>query len=129
MERARFSYYFKDQLTGVYNESYLHMIVHKMVPDIFYSHYLLVEVKGMSNYNAHHGWHAGNILIHTIASKLIKVSSAEQIFRVFGDDFVIGTHSLEKIKSCKKKLHHPVEEIELIVRELHVNDLITMLQE
>lgn len=129
MERARFSYYFKDQLTGVYNEAYLHMIVNNMIPDVFYSHYLLIEIKGMSNYNTQHGWHSGSILIQTISEKLLKILSSENIFRVFGDDFVVGSHSSEKIKSYKKKLTHPIEGINLIIRELNINDLIKMLQE
>ena len=129
MERARLSYYFKDQLTGVYNESYLHMIVNNMIPDVFYSHYLLIEIKGMSNYNAHHGWHSGSMLIQTISEKLLKVISSEHIFRVFGDDFVVGSNSLEKIQSYKKKLNHSIEGIDLIIRELNINDLIKMLQE
>ena len=129
IERARFSYYFKDQLTGVYNESYLHMIIHSLVPDVIYCHYLLVEIKGMSDYNTTHGWHAGNTFIHTISEQLQSAIPVEQIFRVFGDDFIIGSHSSEENKLYTEMLHKRINGLNIIIRELDINDLVQMLEE
>lgn len=128
-EQARFSYYFKDQLTGVYNEFYLKMIIDGLVPKIAYPCYLLVEIKGMTVYNAHHGWHAGNVLIHTISERVQLIVPNEQIFRVFGDDFVIGCHSSKEAKSYLKKLNQSNEVMEMLIRELEVSDLMKMLVE
>ena len=128
-EQARFSYYFKDQLTGVYNEFYLQMIIDGLVPEIAYSCYLLVEIKGMTGYNAYHGWHAGNTLIYTVSERVQCVVPNEQLFRVFGDDFVIGCHSSEEAKSYMKRLNQSNEVTEMLIRELAVGDLMQMLAE
>lgn len=128
-EKARLSYYFKDQLTGVHNEFYLQMIIDRLVPEVTYSYYFLVEIKKMTSYNTYHGWHAGNNLIHTISEKLQLIIPNEQIFRVFGDDFVIGCHSLEEVKSYMKRLSQNNDRIEMHIRELEVSDLMKMLNE
>jgi HD-GYP domain-containing protein (c-di-GMP phosphodiesterase class II) len=129
IERARFSYYFKDQLTGVYNESYLHMIIHSLVPDVIYRHYLLVEIKGMSEYNTNHGWHAGSTFIHAISERLQSTIPVDRIFRVFGDDFIIGSHSSDENVIYKQTLHQCMQGVNSIIRELAIDDLIQMLEE
>lgn len=129
IERARFSYYFKDQLTGVYNESYLHMIIHSLVPDIVYRHYLLVEIQGMSDYNTNHGWHAGNAFIHSISQQLQSIIPVEQIFRVFGDDFIIGSFSSDEQALFKHTLNQRMCGIRTVIREVDIDDLIQMLEE
>lgn len=90
IERARFSYFFKDQLTGVYNETYLGMILHNEIPEVSYRGYLLVEIKEMTQYNTQYGWHEGDKIIQKFVNILALARSKEHIFRVFGDDFIIG---------------------------------------
>lgn len=89
LEKERFSYFFKDQLTGVYNDTYLWMIIQNLIPEYNYNHFLLVELRGMSGYNHKNGWHQGNNIIQKYAEFLIFRVKEEQLFRVFGDDFVI----------------------------------------
>lgn len=90
MEEERFSYFFKDQLTGFYNDSYLWMVVNRQIPSINPEYFLLIELKDMSFYNKIHSWHNGNILIKNIANYISQFSNQKLIFRIFGDDFVIG---------------------------------------
>lgn len=89
IEIERFSYFFKDRLTGVYNETYLWMILKGMIPDLSYKKFYLVELNGMSEYNSRFGWKKGNSIIQKFAGDLSKLVKEEQLFRVFGDDFVI----------------------------------------
>lgn len=46
-------------------------------------------VRGMSEHNARFGWHEGNTVIRRFAEALVKMVREEQLFRVFGDDFVV----------------------------------------
>lgn len=89
MEEERFSYFFKDQLTSFYNDSYLWMILNNQIPTINSKYFLIIELKEMSQYNKLHNWHNGSILIKNIAQYIAKKCEQKLIFRVFGDDFVL----------------------------------------
>lgn len=99
MEEERFSYFFKDQLTGFYNDSYLWMVVNRQIPSIKPEYFLLIELKDMSFYNKIHSWHNGNILIKNIANYISQFSNQKLIFRIFGDDFVIGFDDKDSFES------------------------------
>lgn len=90
MEEERFSYFFKDQLTTFYNDSYLWMILNRQIPTIDIDNFLIIELKGMSNYNKIHNWHSGSLLIKNIAQYIGKNTNQKFIFRIFGDDFVVA---------------------------------------
>lgn len=125
LEKARFSYYFKDQLTGAYNESYLKMITDSLINDLFFTHFILAEIRGMSNFNTVHGWHAGDNYIQEIALQLQDLFPSERIFRVFGDDFLVGCLNLDEMKKFKVKLLK--ENIEsLFVTDKNVHEVISM---
>lgn len=103
-EKARFSYYFKDQLTGAYNESYLKMIINHLFPDIYYEHFIMVELNGMAQYNHKYGWHEGNKYIQKLCNTLHDFVSKENVFRVFGDDFIITCNSLQEVEEYRAKI-------------------------
>ena len=102
MEEERFSYFFKDQLTNLYNESYLWMVMNNQIPSISAKYYVIVELKEMSYYNKVHGWHSGNLLIKNIAEYIIKTAQQNLIFRIFGDDFVIVFETQKEFESLLK---------------------------
>lgn len=89
MEKERFAYFFRDQLTGVYNGTYLWMVINGLIPGLNCDQALLVELRGMSGYNTRFGWHEGNLLIQRFAQALAEKVREDQIFRVYGDDFVL----------------------------------------
>jgi putative nucleotidyltransferase with HDIG domain len=95
IEKERFSYFFKDQLTGIYNDTYLWMTINDLIPGMRYNYFLLIELHGMTEYNARFGWNKGNQIIQEFAQSLIKQAKEEQLFRVFGDDFIVGFDSSE----------------------------------
>lgn len=90
MERERFAYFFKDQLTGLYNNTYLGLILNNLIPNLAYHYFVLIELHGMTVYNEEKGWHQGNIILQKFSELISKMARDEQIFRVFGDDFIIG---------------------------------------
>lgn len=95
MEKERFAYFFRDQLTGLYNGTYLWMVLNALIPDMHCNACALVELRGMSAYNDRFGWHEGNSLLRRFAEALSARAREDQIFRVFGDDFVVCFDEIE----------------------------------
>lgn len=86
LEKQRFAYFFNDNLTNVYNEQYLELVLNS--PDEFVSLYK-IELKQMSQFNKENGWAEGNKLIASLAKYLQKNYSNCLIFRFQGDDFIV----------------------------------------
>lgn len=89
IEEARFSYYFKDQLTGAYNEEYLKMILNGYIPTKNVCCALSVQIHGMTKFNEKFGWHAGNNVISHIYESIHSIDESFDVFRVTGDDFIV----------------------------------------
>jgi putative nucleotidyltransferase with HDIG domain len=89
IEKERFVYFFKDQLTGVFNATYLWMVINDMIPEMKFKYFLMVELRGMSEFNSKYGWNKGNQIIQEFAQTLLKTIKEDQLFRVFGDDFIL----------------------------------------
>jgi len=89
MEHERFSYFFKDQMTGFFNEAYLSLVLHNEIPNINFDNVAIIELHGMSQYNKLHSWHSGNLLISKFAQHISNIYGTQLISRVFGDDFAI----------------------------------------
>jgi len=87
MDKARFAYFFKDNLTQVYNKDYLKIEL-SINKDLYETiHYL--EVHNMSDYNNNEGWENGDELLYNIAKYLHEIHPNSSIFRVHGDDFIV----------------------------------------
>lgn len=131
MEHERFSYFFKDQMTGFYNEPYLWMIINKQIPHYIVTDFFMIELHGMSEYNKINGWHAGNILINNIAQIILKRYDKELIFRLFGDDFLICFTSrenyIEKSKEWKEiKIGNVYSSSKTITKTMLIEELQSM---
>lgn len=92
LEKKRFSYFFQDGLTGLYNESYLYafLTTNHQNQDFTYLYY--IELNNFSQYNKKVGWEIGNILLKAIASFLESEIKNSFLFRFHGDDFIIITN-------------------------------------
>jgi GGDEF domain-containing protein len=129
IEHARFAYFFKDPLTEAYNEAYLKMVIEDQVPERGFLYYALVELKGMSAYNTTNGWHSGDALIRSIALLLFKIIPSDNIFRVFGDDFIIGFSSDSEYDFFASRLPLKIETITLNLRKLIPKEVQTVLHQ
>ena len=87
MEKARFSYFFKDHLTKVYNKDYLkiELALHK---DEYKSMHFL-QLHNMTQFNKENSWESGDTLLCAVAQYLHDNFTHCPIFRVYGDDFLI----------------------------------------
>jgi HD-GYP domain-containing protein (c-di-GMP phosphodiesterase class II)/ABC-type phosphate/phosphonate transport system substrate-binding protein len=89
MEEHRFSYFFSDKLTGLYNEDYLQIVLQNA--HILRNYHCLqsIYVKNMAEYNRQHGWEQGNLLMLRLTAELRERFPDSLLFRAYGRDFVI----------------------------------------
>ncbi|MDH3327793.1 MAG: HD domain-containing protein [Desulfobulbaceae bacterium] len=88
LEKKRFSYFFNDKLTGLYNEDYLKIILNNL--DL--NHYTCMHMLHLQNvpeYNKRHGWARGNLFFKEFAAELQACFSDSLVFRAYGNDFAI----------------------------------------
>jgi two-component system, LuxR family, sensor histidine kinase TtrS len=86
LEKQRFSYFFNDYLTGLYNESYLELLLHEKQEN-FYGY--LIKTKHFAIFNKEYGWNKGNELLKLVSNELRSYFKERKIFRIEGDDFLI----------------------------------------
>ncbi len=91
MEERRFSYFFSDKLTGLYNEDYLQIMLrnNQVLHEFRCLH--SVHVNNLEQYNMRLGWEQGNLLMQKIATELQALFPGALLFRAYGRDFVIIT--------------------------------------
>lgn len=91
LEQARFSYFYIDQLTQVYNRNYLDVILTQNKYNYQYDNLYLIFLRNFGEYNKTYGWNAGSDLLTKVAQQLVSLYPDTLIFRIHGDDFVIVT--------------------------------------
>ncbi len=94
IEIERFSYYYKDQISGVYNEHFLEYLLNKNFKTKEYLYVSAFLLSNFSQYNNRYGWKAGDELLNCFSNHLKSFFKDSIVFRVHGDDFIV----LHKIK-------------------------------
>ncbi len=97
MEQRRFSYFFSDKLTGLYNEDYLQIILRNNKDLREYRCLHSLHIKNLQQYNNGQGWEQGNILMQKFAIELQNIYTDALLFRAYGRDFVIVARKHFKI--------------------------------
>jgi len=89
LEMERFSSFYKDQISGLYNEQYLEFILNDNCDKSEYIHMNLFLMKNFSQYNHQNSWNRGNKILYDFAQYLRNSFKDSIIFRIHGDDFVV----------------------------------------
>lgn len=88
IEEIRFSYYFRDQLTGHFNINYLKFLLkHKTYYEHICAYYL--NFKNFSAFNKLNSWKNGDLFLQKVADDLQKKYPSSVIVRLFADNFLI----------------------------------------
>ena len=90
LEEMRFSYYFKDQLTGYYNLNYLKFVFAHL--DQRKSKMVRIDhlnCLDFASYNKKHGWKKGDQLLCSIANAIHETYPNAIIMRVYSDNFFV----------------------------------------
>ena len=85
LEKERFSYFYKDALTNVFNEGYLRL----EIKNIFITEKIVgwLSLNNFHAYNKAKGWSEGDALLRELGD-MIK-TDATQVYRFYGDNFLI----------------------------------------
>ncbi|EHP30379.1 metal dependent phosphohydrolases (HDIG & GGDEF domains) [Sulfurimonas gotlandica GD1] len=100
IERERFAYFYKDQVTGIYNKEYLEFVLAYNHSDEFDMKYASgVYLHSFNQYNKKYGWAEGDKLLKKFAKILDGSGRNDLVFRIYGDDFVILNKQQIEIES------------------------------
>jgi putative nucleotidyltransferase with HDIG domain len=91
IEKKRFSYFFNDRLTGLFNEEYLKIFLQQKQNLLEYSCLHILHLVNVQEYNKQQGWEKGNRFFLEFAVELQAHFPEKLLFRVYGTDFVILT--------------------------------------
>jgi putative nucleotidyltransferase with HDIG domain len=97
IEEERFAYFYKDQITGLYNQTYLDLVLVQNGNSDIYKYINFISVHNFGNFNQNNGWHNGDILLNAIGLYLMKTFPKYLLFRFEGDDFIILSEEQAKI--------------------------------
>lgn len=89
LEEERFAYFYKDPVTGFYNQRYLDVILLKNSYSHLYRCINVVSLHHFREYNDAHGWDKGNKLLADVADAIREGFPGLTLFRLHANDFVI----------------------------------------
>ncbi|WP_345991874.1 HD domain-containing phosphohydrolase [Sulfurimonas sp. HSL-1716] len=90
IEQERFSYFYRDQTTGVYNKEYLDFVLAYNHTDEFNLRCInIIYLHNFSRYNQKHTWEKGDEFLKKFAEVLDGINESDYVFRVYGDDFIV----------------------------------------
>jgi len=90
IEKARFSYFYKDQVTAVYNKEYLeYVLTYNHIKEFNLKCMYHVNLHNFSQYNKKYTWQQGDELLKAFAQKLEEVNVSDFVFRMNGDNFIV----------------------------------------
>ena len=119
IEKERFSYFYKDQVTGVYNKDYLEFVLaYNNTEEFNINCIYIINLHDFNQYNKKHGWSEGDKLLSEFAKALDKINESDFVFRIYGDDFIILNES-----------HYEIEENIAFLEEVLIDTGITMTYE
>jgi putative nucleotidyltransferase with HDIG domain len=121
LEKRRFSYFFNDKLTGLYNEDYLQIVLRNNRSTNDYKCFHSIHLKNLPEYNKRHGWEEGNQLVKDIAEELQLSFPETLLFRAYGTDFAIITKEHVKINNRQIETFNAIRDTEIKVEITHVD--------
>jgi len=93
IERKRFSYFFNDRLTGLFNEDYLKVFLQDNQNLHDYTCLHILHLTNILAYNQQQGWEQGNGLFQNFAVEIQSHFPESLLFRAYGTDFAILARS------------------------------------
>lgn len=109
IEKERFAYFYKDNLTDLYNKNYLDVVLVQNEYDKKFRNLHYLQLKNFSAYNKEHGWKQGNELLKEVAEVLKMSAEGVIAFSLFGDDFVLLDDGECDVTALKKKIEKIID--------------------
>jgi PAS domain S-box-containing protein/diguanylate cyclase (GGDEF)-like protein/putative nucleotidyltransferase with HDIG domain len=89
LEKERFAYFYRDQVTDAYNSKYLNNMLNQNSIQKEFICVNIIYMHNFSTYNEKYGWAKGDLFLRRFADGLIERFPKSFVFRIHGDDFVI----------------------------------------
>lgn len=89
IERERFAYFFRDQVTNVYNAEYLNLILNQKHYEKKHVYLNAIYLHNFSIFSQKHGWSVENKLLKKLADFLHITYPLALIFRIHRNDFIL----------------------------------------
>jgi putative nucleotidyltransferase with HDIG domain len=121
LEKKRFSYFFNDMLTGLYNEDYLKIILNNLDLNQ-YKCLHMVHLLNVPEYNKRRGWAKGNLLLQEFAAELQASFTEALVFRAYGNDFAFISKEHLAVDSKALNAFKCINDTEIKI-EIHHLDL------
>ncbi len=99
IEKERFAYFFRDQVTDAYNSEYLSFVLenknNNVNNEFCYVHKL--SLHNFTDFNNSYGWNEGNNFLSHFVTLLKEEYPQLMIFRIYGDDFILMSEECVEI--------------------------------
>jgi len=124
LQEERFSYYFKDALTGVFSADYLNYFLQNNQETKMFQCCHFVQLNHMQSYNECYGWKVGDDTLREIAHRIKILFGTNNVFRVFGDDFIIlhQSHFAINTRQIVERLTVGYDLIEVTLKHFDLSD-------
>lgn len=93
LEKERFAYFYRDQITDAYNSKYLNYVLNQNSINREFICVNIIYMHNFSKYNEKHGWAKGDEFLKKFAASVIEKFLPSFVFRIHGDDFVVISKS------------------------------------
>jgi len=103
LENERFSYFYRDALTEVYNEESFNASTDLLQT---FPYLTWVSLHEMHQYNKTHSWQDGDTILQNVAKTLQTITHDDgKIYRFYGDNFLLITHKEVQMETLEENLH------------------------
>ena len=113
LEEERFAYFYKDTLSEAYNQNYLDVVLMKNSFDLESAYMKIFSIQNFSAFNKENGWKAGDEFLGSFAHILYESFPESQVFRVFGDDFVVLSKKELNLKNVKNNFDELIGDLNI----------------
>lgn len=104
IEKERFAYFYRDQVTQAYNTEYLDFILHRNSIERTFNSINVLQLSNFSAYNQKFGWTQGNNMLNSIVDYIKSEYPSSAVVRFHGDDFIVISH--DKLKIDMSRMHN-----------------------
>jgi diguanylate cyclase (GGDEF)-like protein/putative nucleotidyltransferase with HDIG domain len=122
IEKARFFYFYKDQVTEAYNRQYLEYVLAYNKTEAFNLRCLnIVYLHNFTQYNKDYGWDKGDEILKKFALELKRITKDDFVFRLYGDDFIVLSKEHLDLKEHFTELENILEGSSITITYKHID--------
>ena len=121
LEKKRFSYFFNDRITGLYNEDYLKIVLQNNQGHYQYKCLNILHLQNVQEYNNRQGWAKGNLIFTQFAAELHRLFPEAMLFRAYSNDFAVISRETCSLESRNPDSFASLSGTGITITEQHVD--------